>query len=57
MFLRFQLYYYSNKDIKEKVETMLMIDTRMKISSCVKDFSDDFDESDEDPLEKAIQSK
>ena len=36
---------------------MLMIDTRMKINSGRSDFSDDFDDCDEDPLEKAIQSK
>ena len=36
---------------------MLMIDTRMKINSGGNDFSDDFDDCDEHPLEKAIQSK
>ena len=33
-----------------------MIDTRMKIND-YEDFSEDFDNSDDDPLEKAIQSK
>ena len=61
IFYRFQLYYYSNADIKalkEKEETILTIDTRgTEINNDI-DFYDDSDnEMEDDPLEKTIQSK
>ena len=56
---RFNLYYYSNTTIKEKIDTILTIDTRDKkyVSKVNLDLYDDFDQIDENPLEKAIQTK
>ena len=54
IFFRFQLYYLSNTLTKEKRHTVLMIDTRTKKS--IRNINDN-DEMEEDPLEKAIQSK
>ena len=54
---RFQLYYYSNAVIKMKTETILMIDTRVKKTTRNKNYTEDFDDADEDPLEKAVQTK
>ena len=54
---RFNLYYFSNTITKEKKDTLLMIDTRGNKSRSKTNDYDDFDEVEEDPLEKAIQSK
>ena len=40
-----------------KTETILMIDTRVKKTTRNKNYTEDFDDVDEDPLEKAIQTK
>ena len=56
---RFNLYYYSNTTIKEKVDTILVIDTRNTKVIAKKDveLNEDFDPVEENPLEKAIQTK
>ena len=56
---RFNLYYYSNATIKEKIDTVLTIDTRNnKIANKLDvELNEDFDPIDENPLEKAIQTK
>ena len=56
---RFNLYYYSNTTIKEKVDTILVIDTRNTRVIVKKDveLNEDFDPVEENPLEKAIQTK
>ena len=53
---RFQLFYFSNTVIKAKKDTVLTIDTRGNKPNQTVDH-DDADEVDEDPVEKAIQSK
>ena len=53
---RFHLYYFSNAVVKENKDTILNIDTRGKnVDKNIMDI-EDIDE-DEDPLEKAIQTK
>ena len=56
---RFNLYYYSNTPIKEKIDTILLIDTRnnRNFGKHNIELNDDFDGVEENPLEKAIQSK
>ena len=56
---RFNLYYYSNTPIKEKIDTILLIDTRnnRNFGKHTIELNDDFDGVEENPLEKAIQSK
>ena len=54
--LRFQLYYFSNANIKEKKDTVLDIDTRAKKVGTNDMDIEDADEI-EDPLERAIQTK
>ena len=58
MLIRFNLYYFSNTAIKEKRDTIILIDTRNTVrpKSNV-ELNDDFDVIEENPLEKAIQSK
>ncbi|XP_023337706.1 inactive ubiquitin carboxyl-terminal hydrolase MINDY-4B isoform X2 [Eurytemora carolleeae] len=57
---RFQLYYYSDTPTKEKKETVLTIDTRstkIKQKMIIDSGVEDFDEVEDDPLEKAIETK
>ena len=52
------MYYFSNTAIKEKRDTIILIDTRntIRVKANV-ELNDDFDTIEENPLEKAIQSK
>ena len=55
---RFNLYYFSNTAIKEKRDTIILIDTRnTNRAKASVELNDDFDAIEENPLEKAIQSK
>ena len=54
---RFQLFYFSNTVIKAKKDTVLTIDTRGNKPNNQTVDHEDADEVDEDPVEKAIQSK
>jgi len=54
---RFQLFYFSNTAIKAKKDTVLTIDTRGNKPSGQMNDHDDADELEDDPVEKAIQSK
>ena len=54
--LRFQLYYFSNANIREKKDTILDIDTGAKKVGTNDMDIEDADEI-EDPLERAIQTK
>ena len=55
---RFNLYYFSNTAIKEKRDTIILIDTRNTVRAKANvELNDDFDVIEENPLEKAIQSK
>ena len=52
------MYYFSNTAIKEKRDTIILIDTRNTIrAKAIVELNDDFDIIEENPLEKAIQSK
>ena len=52
------MYYFSNTAIKEKRDTIILIDTRNTIRAKANvELNDDFDTVEENPLEKAIQSK
>ena len=59
MFLsRFQIHYYSNFPMKERVETILTVDSRSKnINNNYADDLDDYENEMIDPLEKVIQTK
>ena len=54
---RFQLHYFSNTATKAKKDTVLTIDTRGSKNCTNMNDDDDFDEVEDDPVEKAIQSK
>ena len=55
---RFQLYYYSNFTMKDRIETLLTIDSRSKnVNNNYDEDIDDLENEILDPLEKAIQTK
>merc|ERR1711915_539207 len=55
---RFQLFYFSNTTYKEKKDTVLTVDTRgMKVDNQLNDDDYGDGEIEEDPVEKAIQTK
>ena len=56
-FFRFQLHYFSNTVTKAKKDTVLTIDTRGSKNCTNMNDDEDFDEVEDDPVEKAIQSK
>ena len=52
------MYYYSNFAMKDRVETLLTIDSRSKnVNNNYDDDIDDLENEILDPLEKAIQTK
>ena len=55
---RFQIHYYSNFPMKERVETILTVDSRSKnINNNYADELDEYETELTDPLEKVIQTK